>query len=154
VYDAQLAAGVERKAAHAGVPGPLWATVAVEARRCASATGGLLEVPTVSIAGWLDETATVQCVAGDPSAMPSRPGDYAWALLQRAPRRARTRIGPLLLRASETMLTAWMLASAQTGLAPEQWAAEQLRDPPRGGLPHPRQPTLRLRSRAASFRVA
>jgi hypothetical protein len=123
--DPHLAARVEDLGARAGVPALLWATVAVEASRCVTTAGELLDTPAETLIAWLDEAASHPTPSLETLPV-CRLLDYAAALMRATPRRPRARIGPLLLGPSQTMLTAWTLASIQAGLRLDEWALNQL----------------------------
>jgi len=130
----ELAAEAEKHAAATGVPTALWATVAVEATRCLTPAAGVLGVPRSTLNGWLDDAA-----AATDAAKPGRtPGcrllDYAQALQSARPRPAGARIGPLLLRPSETTLAAWWLAATEASLTLEAWCAACLRTAAPGAM--------------------
>jgi hypothetical protein len=123
--DHDLADRVSERAAAAGVPPVLYATVGVEATRTLTMAAGLSALPCETVERRLGEAAaqTLGEVATDPRMLaPTRLGDYARALLDRtsrpAPRSASRRV---LLRPTETMLAAWTLAAGEDPLT--AWAA-------------------------------
>jgi len=119
----------EVRAAAAGVPASLWATLAVESERCVQRSAALFALPDTLVVAALEDAAAEEepeTVARLADGTPSRLCDYARALLNARSREAAAVVGGVVLRPSLTMLTAWSLASRQAGLKLEAWASSHL----------------------------
>jgi hypothetical protein len=106
-------------AATAGLPNPLWTTLAIEARRCLELVSAEFAVP----ARRLDEAAAV------PWRGVGRLGDYAAALRATAPRPPAAVMGAVVARPSVLMHCAWRAQATEAGMIVEQWAANALAQP-------------------------
>ncbi len=124
---------VVARAAAAGVPVSLWATVAVESRRCVALTSALFAVTDAMVAATLDAAVEEQTYPGEPDAASrSRLSDYGQALGRASALSPKHTLGRVLLRPSLRMLTAWSLASGEAGVALKAWASRLLLEDPVG----------------------
>jgi hypothetical protein len=113
----------DQRAAAAGVPSPLWTSLAIEASRVVTTTADLLGLPQITIVDLLDiaaERGESREIAGTKLAA------YALALRSTQPRSPTKAIGPLLARPSTTMMTAWAASARNDGLTVEEWALANL----------------------------
>jgi hypothetical protein len=113
------------RAADAGVPAPLWATLVIEGERCIGQNASLFKVSREFVVSALDDAAAATHAEARPGTT-SRLMDYARALLDASQVAAVATVGGVLLRPSLRMLTAWSLASEAAGLALETWTRECL----------------------------
>jgi hypothetical protein len=119
-------------AAAAGVPISLWATVAVESRRCVDLTAALFGVSRGTVGAALEQAVTDERTdACERETVPgSRLRDYGEALVRAVPHRTQPAVGGVLLRPPLRMLSAWSLAADDADVELELWAASVLADPP------------------------
>jgi hypothetical protein len=114
----------------AGVPVSLWATVAVESRRCVALTSALFAVTDAAVTATLDAAAEEQTHPDEPDAASrSRLSDYGQALGRASAHSPKHTLGRVLLRPSLRMLTAWSLASGEAGVTLKAWASGLLEYP-------------------------
>jgi hypothetical protein len=122
---------VDERAAAAGIPCVLWTSLAIEARRAATATAQTLGLSYDSVVDQLNAAAEDP---GDRRGVRTRLTDYALALRSAQPRPPTQAIGPLLARPSVTVITAWSDSARREGLALEDWALATLVDAPGDAL--------------------
>jgi hypothetical protein len=122
-----------QRARASGLPIVLWATLAVECQRVLELVIRSFELPPALALQTLDAASAKPplTIKDRSSGSGSRLSDYARALLNARPLSASVELGPVMLRVSTTMITAWMLACEQAGESLEDWASEQLTRPPR-----------------------
>jgi predicted HicB family RNase H-like nuclease len=118
------AAALENCAAAAGLPNPLWTTLAIEARRCLALAAMEFGID----ARLLDDAASERRGGW------GRLADYANALRAATPRAATPVHGTIVARPSVLMDSAWRRCAAAAEISLEQWAIRQLRAPAPAGL--------------------
>jgi hypothetical protein len=119
---------IECRAAVVGLPGTLWATLAVEATRSVTLVATLLGLPAATVHRAL--SAAAEEVA--PARRRSRLSDYAKALrtaVQRVPAAA---AGGVALRPGLASATAWEAEAEAAALSLNEWALRALAAAPDG----------------------
>jgi hypothetical protein len=116
---------VATAAARAGLPESLWATLAVESRRVVAYVAETFEANTGAVTTLLDNASNRHAPAGDATSR-SRLAAYAAALSAAQSNDATSAIGPILLRPSATMLSAWNIAADRDRVNVDSWAQQHL----------------------------
>jgi hypothetical protein len=105
----------------------LWATVAVESRRCVDLASRTFAASSAAVTAWLQDAAAIAEEPGMASV--SRLCQYGRALLQASPAARERSVGGVLLRPPLRMLTAWSLAAEEDGVELEAWTTGMLEAP-------------------------
>ncbi len=122
------AAEIERRAAVAGLPAVLWATLAVEATRSTTLVVSVFSLPDV-VVGEVLSTAAAEALAAKRQ---SRLSEYANALRAAVPRPQAGVAGGFALRPGLVSATAWEAEAERTGLTPNAWALRAIAESPEG----------------------